>query len=257
MQIHELNDFIGALGSNSFLPVDNGTDTGKLSFTDLFAADTVTTLWEGNLHTIGDTVQLSDSLSNYDFFDIYYYGNGTTIYHNRFVSGKNITSISLPVTLNISSDPETPGFGGTSVKMENCKLTVSGTDLTLAKDVEWKWDGTLSNAPTCTTIPTSSAFYVTILRVDGISTPANSKGVIEVKTAHLYTADWLPNHEQTITVEGVTATNNVIVTYAPYCIADAADWGVICTAQGQDSLTFMWENMAPIDSLTVYVMIVG
>lgn len=37
MQIHELNDFYGALGSGSYLAIDNGTDTGRISKTALFA----------------------------------------------------------------------------------------------------------------------------------------------------------------------------------------------------------------------------
>ena len=37
MQIHELDKFTGSLGSNSFLAVDNGSDTGKLSINDLLA----------------------------------------------------------------------------------------------------------------------------------------------------------------------------------------------------------------------------
>lgn len=36
MQIHELNDFVGALGDNTFLAIDNGTDTSKISKTELF-----------------------------------------------------------------------------------------------------------------------------------------------------------------------------------------------------------------------------
>lgn len=37
MQIHELNDFTGALGANSFLVVDNGSDTGKVSTQQILA----------------------------------------------------------------------------------------------------------------------------------------------------------------------------------------------------------------------------
>lgn len=36
MQIHELNDFVGALGDNTFLAIDNGTDTSRISKTKLF-----------------------------------------------------------------------------------------------------------------------------------------------------------------------------------------------------------------------------
>lgn len=38
MQIHELNNFTGTLGSGSYLAIDDGTDTGKISKTQLFAA---------------------------------------------------------------------------------------------------------------------------------------------------------------------------------------------------------------------------
>lgn len=37
MQIHELNDYYGALGSGAYLAIDNGTDTGRISKTALFA----------------------------------------------------------------------------------------------------------------------------------------------------------------------------------------------------------------------------
>ena len=39
MQIHELNDFTGILGPGSFVAVDNGVDTGKVS-TEQIIADT-------------------------------------------------------------------------------------------------------------------------------------------------------------------------------------------------------------------------
>lgn len=38
MQIHELNNFTGTLGANSYVPVDNGTDTGKVSTQQILAA---------------------------------------------------------------------------------------------------------------------------------------------------------------------------------------------------------------------------
>lgn len=38
MQIHELNDFAGTLGSGAYLAIDNGTDTGKISSEGLLAA---------------------------------------------------------------------------------------------------------------------------------------------------------------------------------------------------------------------------
>lgn len=38
MQIHELNNFAGTLGSGAYLPIDDGTDTGKISSQGLLAS---------------------------------------------------------------------------------------------------------------------------------------------------------------------------------------------------------------------------
>ena len=38
MQIHELNNFTGTLGSGAYLAIDDGNDTGKISSQDLLAA---------------------------------------------------------------------------------------------------------------------------------------------------------------------------------------------------------------------------
>lgn len=71
----------------------------------------------------------------------------------------------------------------------------------------------------------------------------------------LTVAGWSSN-TQTVTVNGVTTTNNVLVAPAP---ASAADWtsaGVICTAQGTDSLTFTCTQI-PSNDITVNVCILG
>lgn len=71
----------------------------------------------------------------------------------------------------------------------------------------------------------------------------------------LTVAGWSSN-TQTVTVNGVTTTNNVLVAPAP---ASAADWtsaGVICTAQGTNSLTFTC-TQTPSNDITVNVCILG
>lgn len=71
----------------------------------------------------------------------------------------------------------------------------------------------------------------------------------------LTVAGWSSN-TQTVTVNGVTTTNNVLVAPTP---ASAADWtsaGVICTAQGTDSLTFTCQT-TPSNDITVNVCILG
>lgn len=71
----------------------------------------------------------------------------------------------------------------------------------------------------------------------------------------LTVAGW-SNNTQTVTVTGVTATNTVFVSPAPASAADYASAGIICTAQGTDSLTFTCTTV-PTNAITVNVVIMG
>lgn len=71
----------------------------------------------------------------------------------------------------------------------------------------------------------------------------------------LAVADWSSN-TQTVTVSGVSATNTVFVSPAPASAADYAAAGIICTAQGTDSLTFTCTT-TPTNAITVNVVIIG
>lgn len=85
MQIHELNNFSGELGSGAFVAVDNGNDTGKVSTAALVEGvngrvdnminsqqnESVTTLWTGALENYNQQVALSEDVSHFDFIDIY------------------------------------------------------------------------------------------------------------------------------------------------------------------------------------------
>lgn len=59
---------------------------------------------------------------------------------------------------------------------------------------------------------------------------------------------------QTITANGVTATNTVIVSPAPSSINDYADAGIVCTTQAANSLTFTCETQ-PASAVTVNIVI--
>lgn len=71
----------------------------------------------------------------------------------------------------------------------------------------------------------------------------------------LTVAGW-SNNTQTVTVTGVTATNTVFVSPAPASASDYASAGIICTAQGTDSLTFTCTTV-PTNAITVNVVIMG
>lgn len=71
----------------------------------------------------------------------------------------------------------------------------------------------------------------------------------------LTVAGW-SNNTQSVTVTGVTASNIVFVAPAPASAADYAAAGIVCTAQGTDSLTFSCTTV-PSNAITVNVIIMG
>ncbi len=72
-------------------------------------------------------------------------------------------------------------------------------------------------------------------------------------TGTLTVAGWSSN-TQSVTITGVTATNDIVVSPAPGSAAAWAAAGVVCTAQAANSLTFSCTK-TPTAALTVNVMI--
>jgi hypothetical protein len=70
------------------------------------------------------------------------------------------------------------------------------------------------------------------------------------------TAAWWSSNSQTVSATGVTASNTVIVSPAPSDIADYADCGVYCSAQGSGTLTFGCDT-APDGDIVVNVLIMS
>ena len=70
------------------------------------------------------------------------------------------------------------------------------------------------------------------------------------------TAGGWSNKTQTVIVTGVTASNTVVVSPAPTSYENYNAYGILCTAQGANSLTFKCD-IAPTTSVVVNVLIVG
>ena len=68
-------------------------------------------------------------------------------------------------------------------------------------------------------------------------------------------ANW-PSDTQTVTATGVTSSNTVIIGATPTSQAEYTSCGVICTAQGTDSLTFTCTS-TPTNDLAVTVLILA
>ena len=112
-----------------------------------------------------------------------------------------------------------------------------------------------------TTTPVADGTYVPTLTISsGVATrswaaPSGGGGGGSTSaTATLAVNDWSSN-TQTVSVTGVTSSNNVIVSAAPASQADYTAAGVICTAQGAGTLTFTCTT-TPSSALTVNVLII-
>lgn len=74
-------------------------------------------------------------------------------------------------------------------------------------------------------------------------------------TVSLAVANW-SNNSQTVSVTGVTASNNVIVSPAPSSIDNYVAAGIKCTAQASNSLTFTCTT-TPSTAISVNILIIG
>lgn len=84
---------------------------------------------------------------------------------------------------------------------------------------------------------------------------ATKQDAIGSTTATLAVNSW-SSSTQTVSVTGVTSSNNVIVAPAPASISDYTTAGIYCSAQGSGTLTFTCDTV-PTSAITVNVMIVG
>lgn len=74
----------------------------------------------------------------------------------------------------------------------------------------------------------------------------NLSGKIISKTVLLPASGWADN-AQTVTVEGVTAGNIILVGYNPENYEAYSDAGIRCTEQGSGTLTFVCESTPDVD----------
>lgn len=89
-------------------------------------------------------------------------------------------------------------------------------------------------------VGTESKFYTDLAAV------STKQDVVQSTTATLSSSGW-SNNTITVTVNGITATNNLLVMPAP---ASTRDWDnsfVLCTAQATNSLTFTCETTPVVD----------
>jgi len=253
MQIHQLNDFVGALGSGVFLPLDNGQDTGKMELSRLFAGNTYTTLASGRISALGETLNLSDSVQNHEFIDIYYAAT-TSAYDADGVTEfrtMRIPKASLPkrVILRI---PTTGSISSRWIYVQELVLDVQNTTVTVDGCKLWYWTGVDGVSAQITE---GGATDIFVYRIDGIDTPLNDAGIVKIATVTLPSANW-SNSTQTISVADVTDSSSVLISPAPSSLTPSMAAGVYCSGQSDGRLTFTCGDTPSVD-LTMNIMFVG
>lgn len=249
MQIHDLNQFVGPLGSNVFLPLDNGQDTGKLAFTDLFVGNSYKTLWTGDALSMNTPMDLNDGISNYDFLDFYYGLKSSNFYQVEY-KRVPVAELSQNIGLDMMYDlgPQASfrniyHYVAILVKMSDVRIGLLTTET-------WTWTGAHEDDAAV-----GDTNRLHIYRIDGIKTPGNSKGVVACHTVTLKAADWDDN-AQTISVDDVTANNYILVAPDPLNYSDYASAGIYCASQGAGTLTFECST-TPSNDLLVNVAVIG
>ena len=115
-------------------------------------------------------------------------------------------------------------------------------------------DGTI---PEARLADTTNATQGQVLTLDANNnavwqTPSTS---VTTASATLAVADWSSN-TQTITVNGVTSSNVVIVSPQPLSATDYAAAGILCTGQAANSLTFTC-TATPSTAISLSIVIIG
>ena len=110
-----------------------------------------------------------------------------------------------------------------------------------------------------TTTPSADGTYVPTLTISsGVATRtwgAAGGGGATSTTGTLVAANWSSN-SQTITVQGVTSSNTILIAPAPSSNSDYVSAGILCVSQSTNSLTFSCQTV-PTNAITVNVAILN
>lgn len=187
-----------SVNTDDYMAVDSSTNgTKKIKFTDLLdnnlstqnkAADaqatgeaindvnarvdnlidcqneSVTNLWTGSLYTKNASVTLSDSISNYDFIDVYLSGYSME-YTRRPVSS------TMNITINCQNMIDTVSQ---AIHWYEVGITLSGTTATLTRTIACDWND-FANVPV---VAESVGEAMVITRIDGIKKAQTSNSEI-------------------------------------------------------------------------------
>ena len=116
----------------------------------------VTTLWTGQINLKNETANLSESINNFDFIDVYC-GGVDTVFARQHVSG---SSVYFELQSQNMSDDASVQF----MRWWETGLTISGTTATIKKAIKCFWD----NFSTAPIVSQATGGGIDIVRIDGV-----------------------------------------------------------------------------------------
>ena len=168
-----------------------------------------------------------------------------------------VTAISTK-TVKIPASDNTTYTAGTGLSLSGTKFniktgyTTSGNNRAVQADS----NGNLYVVQTDTTYsrqtPASGGTTLSLVNTGDMYIWNNKAKKTRINTS-LTVAGW-SNNSQTITVNGVTTSNDVVISPAPTSIDDYTGAGIKCTAQAANSLTFTCEDI-PTSAISVNILI--
>lgn len=156
-------------------------------------------------------------------------------------------------------DQHNLGYYATESALTTAHPTATDGDWAIVgtTDTVWVWDSD-TNAWVDTgnagiELPDQTGNAGKFLKTDGTTASWESTTLSPAIAPTLVASNWSSN-TQTITVQGVTANNTVIVAPIPTNAQDYASAGILCTGQALNSLTFTCVNV-PATDLQVNIVI--
>ena len=149
---------------------------------------------------------------------------------------------------------QTPAFGGTfsvnQITSDSTGHVTAATSRTITiPSTLSNGTGTAGLIKTSSTV-TSNSGYTACPVISGVPYYKDAETTIVTLTVD----GWL-NDSQTVIATGVTASNTVIVSPVPSAMSDYVGGGIVCTAQGANTLTFECDT-TPTSAIDVNVVII-
>ena len=142
----------------------------------------VTELWSGHLDALNEQAELSQSVDNFDYIDIYYKPISGEWYEGMIQSCRiPVDSFDQPIQLSITNSKSVSVLS--ELRNDVIELTLGGNDndvITLTNGIRWSWSGLADNAAS-----SGDAVNVEVFKIEGITLIDGGDSTSEVQNIRI------------------------------------------------------------------------